>query len=225
MLMVAPIFNKMALFSGLSEQELQQLLTCLGAYEKRYDKHTFIYQAGAKAVQMGLVAEGTVQVLRDDYWGNENIVAVLEAGDTFAESYACVPELVLEVSVQARTPARIFFVNMQKLLRPCEKNCPFHHRVIQNLVGLLAGKNVFLQEKLSYLTQRTTRQKLLTYLSAVSLKCKTTRFEIPLNRQQLADFLSVDRSALSNELSKLRKEGILDYDKNKFFFKKAQVND
>ena len=210
------------LFSGLSLQECEQVLQCLGVYKKKYAKNTFIYHAGDKQAQLGLVLEGSVQVLRDDYWGNENIVTVLEAGDTFAESYACVPQLSLGVSVQARTPAAILFVNLQKLLTPCGKACPFHQRLVQNLVGLVAAKNVVLQEKLSYLTQRTTRQKLLAYLSAVSRKQQAAQFTIPLNRQQLADFLSVDRSALSSELSKLRREGVLEFTKNKFMFKKPK---
>jgi CRP-like cAMP-binding protein len=210
------------LFAGLSVPECQQVLQCLGASQKKYAKNTFIYRGGEQAVQLGLVLAGSVQVLRDDYWGNENIVTVLETGDTFAESYACVPTLALAVSVQARTPATILFLNLQRLLTPCGQNCPFHQQLIQNLVGLVAAKNVFLQEKLSYLTQRTTRQKLLAYLSAVSLRQKSPQFTIPLNRQQLADFLSVDRSALSNELSKLRREGVLEFTKNKFVFTKPR---
>ena len=140
------------LFTGLSVPECEQVLQCLGSYQKKYAKNTFIYHAGDKTAQLGLVLAGSVQVLRDDYWGNENIVTVLETGDTFAESYACVPRLELGVSVQARTPATILFLDLQRLLQPCGKACPFHQRLVQNLVGLVAAKNVFLQEKLSYLT-------------------------------------------------------------------------
>ena len=108
------------------------------------------------------------------------------------------------------------FMDVSRVLTVCGSACAFHARLMRNLLAVLAEKNLQFSEKLTYMTQRSTRQKLLSYLSAESLRRGAREFEIPFNRQQLADYLSVDRSALSGELSKLRGEGLLDYRKNKF---------
>lgn len=204
------------LFSGIDEKEIVAMLTCLSAEQKQYKKGEYILRCGDSAALVGLVTSGSVDVIQEDYWGNRNIVAAVPPGQSFAESYACAGNVPLGVSVQAAENSEVLLMNIQKILTTCSSACAFHARLIRNLASLLASKNLMMNEKLTFLTQRTTREKLLSYLSAESMRRHVSSFSIPFDRQQLADFLSVDRSAMSNELSKMRKEGILQYSKNHF---------
>lgn len=204
------------LFSGIDEKELGAMISCLSAEKRKYKRGEYILRYGDPVGVIGLVTTGSVDVIKEDYWGNRNIVAVILPGQTFAESYACAGDVPLGVSVQAAQDSEMLFMNIQRILTTCSSACAFHARLIRNLVSLLAQKNLMMNEKLTYLAQRNTREKLLSYLSAESMRQHSSGFSIPFDRQQLADYLSVDRSAMSNELSKMRKEGILQYEKNHF---------
>lgn len=205
------------LFGGIGEEELRSMLRCLSAEEREYRKAECVLRFGDKVDSIGLVLSGAVDVVREDCWGNRNIVAAVLPGQSFAESYACcVPGAALGVSVQAARDSEILFVNIRKVLTTCTSACAFHARLIRNLVSLLAAKNLSLNEKLTHLSQRSIREKLLSYLSSVSMERNSPVFDIPFDRQQLADYLSVDRSALSNELSKMKREGVLKFDRNHF---------
>lgn len=210
------VWKRSKLFSGIDEKELGAMISCLSAERKKYKKGEYILRCGDSSGSIGLVTAGSVDVIKEDYWGNRNIVAAIGPGETFAESYACAGNVPLGVSVQAAQGSEILLMNIQKILTTCSSACTFHVRLIRNLVSLLASKNLMMNEKLNYLSQRSTREKLLAYLSAESMRQHASSFSIPFDRQQLADYLSVDRSAMSNELSKMRKEGILQYDKNHF---------
>jgi len=171
---------------------------------------------GDTVSDLGILLQGKVNVLLEDFDGNRNIVTVIEPGMVFAESYACVPQKRLEVSVQAAENAEVMWIETSRILGNCGKQCDFHRQLIQNLTALLAHKNLLMNQKLTILTRRSTREKLLTYLYGETQKQQSHDIRISLNRQQLADFLSIDRSAMSAELSKLQKEGILDFHKNHF---------
>ena len=210
------VMEKSILFGGIAEDDLRQMLPCLSAKTKEYGKGEFILHAGDISLEIGMVLTGTVDIIKEDYWGNSNIVAKLERGDTFAESYACDGSVALDVSVQAGSNCKVLFMDVQRIMKICTPACVFHQKLITNLLSLLATKNLFLNNKLTHMVQRTTREKLLSYLSSESVRHNANRFDIPFNRQQLADYLSVDRSAMSNELCKMRDEGILKFDKNHF---------
>ena len=141
---------------------------------------------------------------------------ILGAGEVFGESYACLPEEAIPIRAVAAEPAEVLLLEVRRVLTTCPSACAFHARLIRNLLEVLAVKNLTMNEKLIHLTQRTTRDKLLSYLSACSARAGEPEFEIPYNRQQLADYLSVDRSAMSAELSRLRAQGILVCKKNRF---------
>ncbi len=207
------------LFHGISRDELEQMLPCLSAEIREYGRGEFLLLAGDETREIGLVLSGAVEVIKEDYWGNRNIMGKMETGDTFAESYACVPGVKLNVSVQAAEQTRVLFMDAQKISGTCASTCSFHERLTQNLMMLLASKNLYLNSKVNHMMQRTTREKLLSYLSAESVSLGSPSFDIPFNRQQLADYLSVDRSAMSNELCKMRDEGILEFEKNHFVLK------
>lgn len=205
-----------AVFAGMSEDEIKRIEGCLVPRIADYPKNSYVLRAGEPAPSVCLVLSGAVHVVQEDFWGNRNIMAKIGPSDIFGESYACVRGAVLAVGVVAVEPAKIMFLDAGRITRTCQSACSFHARLISNLLTVLAEKNLTLNAKFMHITQRSTRDKLLSYLSAEAADHKSSSFEIPFNRQQLADYLSVDRSAMSNELCKLRDEGVLRFDKNKF---------
>lgn len=204
------------LFAGIDDEGIRAMLSCLLAEKRSYKKGETVLSSGVSVDCIGLVLSGSVNVIEEDYWGNRNIVTVVGPGQSFAESYACAGGASLEVRVEAAQDCNALFMNIRRILTTCTSACAFHTRLIQNLVSLLAYKNLLMNQKLTHMAQRSTREKLLSYLSAESAKRGSASFDIPLNRQQLADYLSVDRSAMSNELSKMSGEGILRFRKNHF---------
>jgi len=205
-----------ALFAGIQDADIESMLGCLGARKLKRRKGEYILMAGETAQSIGILLEGNAYKLHESFWGNRNIVAKLGPGHLFAESFACSPGSVLSVSIVADTPVTFMLLNVQRVLTTCSSGCAFHTQVIRNLVSVIAEKNMAFNEKLIHMGQRTTRQKILSYLSAEAVRNKSHFFNIPFDRQQLADYLAVDRSALSNELSKLRQDGALAFQKNHF---------
>ncbi|MDO5115673.1 MAG: Crp/Fnr family transcriptional regulator [Synergistaceae bacterium] len=204
------------LFNAIAEADIEAMLDCLSVRRKEYAKNEFVLRCGDFTDSVGVALAGSLHIIKEDFWGNRNIIAEIGAGQIFAESYACMPAVPLGVSVVAAERCAVMFMDVRRVLTSCGSACEFHARLVRNLVSVLAEKNLLFNEKLTHLTQRATRQKLLSYLSAESLRRGSPEFEIPFNRQQLADYLSVDRSALSSELSKMRDEGLLDFYKNSF---------
>ena len=213
------LLKKTCLFSGINDEDISTMLNCLSARIASYQKEEFILHTGDLVDQVGMVLSGSVLIIKEDFWGNRSILSEISPGSLFAETYACIGTTPLEVSTVASSDCQVLFLDFQKLLTTCSSACHFHTRLIHNLLSTLAQKNRILTKKLEHMSQKTTRDKLLSYLSAESLKAKSPSFTIPFNRQQLADYLSVDRSAMSSELGKLKKEGILDYNKNTFLLK------
>lgn len=209
------VIKSSRLFRDIDDGEIEAMLSCLSVSSREYAKNEFILRAGERSGSIGLVLAGAVHIIKEDFLGNRNIISEAQPGEIFAESYACVPGAPLGVSAAAAERSEVMFMDVSRVLTVCGSACAFHARLMRNLLAVLAEKNLQFSEKLTYMTQRSTRQKLLAYLSAESLRRGAREFEIPFNRQQLADYLSVDRSALSGELSKLRGEGLLDYRKNK----------
>ena len=199
--------SSVPLFAGIQAEELPALFNCVQAGRRQYAKGSVLLQRGDKTDRLGVVLSGAVHILREDFWGNRTIVGLAGPGDVFAESYSCLPETALEVSVLAAADTEVLFLSAERAMTGCEKACRFHSRLSRNLLALLAGKNLMLTRKMGHMAQRTTRDKLLSYLSAQALLAGGPSFEIPLDRQQLADYLAVDRSAMSAALGKLRQEG------------------
>lgn len=208
--------SKSPLFAGVGEAEVKEMLACLNPREAEYRKGEVILPVGGCTREFGLTLSGEVLIAQDDYWGNRNILAALGPGELFAESFAARPATPLNVSAIADAPTRVLFLDMGKVLTTCPSACPHHRRIIANLLRALSERNQTLSEKLIHLGQRGTRRKLLSYLSAEAARSGSACFEIPFDRQQLADYLCVDRSALSAQLSRLKAEGILDCHRNTF---------
>ena len=209
------ILTTSALFRGIEESDLPGLLNCVEAREQAHRRGETLLHCGDRTDRLGLVLKGTVHIVREDFWGNRSIVGLAGPGDVFAESYALTGE-PLGVSALAATDCTVLFLSAARVISGCAQVCGFHERLSRNLLGLVAKKNLLLTEKMRHMARKTTREKLLSYLSAQALRAGTSEFEIPLDRQQLADFLGVERSAMSAALGKLRDEGILEFRKNRF---------
>ncbi len=207
------------LFSGIFENELISMLSCLDTKKEDFPKEAFVLRAGDTADSIGFVLSGTVLVIQEDIWGNRNILSKAGPGQTFAAAYACAPGSILNVSVIAETPVTVMFLNVKRILDVCPSACSYHSRVIRNLLSELAGKNLRFSEKFTHMGQRTTRSKIMSYLSAEAQRLGKYEFDIPFSRQQLADYLGVERSGLSLELGKMRKDGLLDFHKSHFILK------
>lgn len=208
------------LFFGIPVKEIQEILKCLGAEQKKFSKGNVIYHAGDKAQAMGLVLSGSVQIENNDLWGNRSVLDSICAGYVFAETYACISNQSMMVSVVAVEMTEILFLNINRLLHLCSNTCMYHSQLISNLLTIFAQKNLNLSRRMFHTSSKSIRGRLLSYLSFQAAKQGKNEFTIPFNRQQLADYLSVDRSALSNELSKMKKDGLLTVNRNHFSLKK-----
>jgi len=205
-----------SLFQDVSEKDLEAMLSCLGAAERKYRKNDVILLAGTKVTSVGIVVEGNAQITRDDAEGNRAILSELEKADLFAEAYVAAGSIEIPVTVIATTDCRIVWIPFIKIVGICSTACDFHRTLVQNMMRVIAMKNILMNEKMRILSCKTTKEKLTTYLSDYSERAGKNKFKIPFTRNELADFLSVDRSAMSRELSRLRDEGYLSFHKNEF---------
>lgn len=213
------ILKKSNLFSGVQPEEISAMLKCLSARIKHYKKDEFIIRSGDYIRSVGMVLTGTALIIQEDFWGKRTIISEAMSGALFAETYACIPSIPIEMSVISDSECDVLFMDFNRILNVCTSACTFHTRLLQNFLSSIARRNLILTKKMQHMSKKTIREKLLSYLSAESLKNSSSTFDIPFNRQQLADYLSIDRSALSNEMSKLQDEGILTYKKNRFTLK------
>ncbi len=208
--------KKTRLFSGICDDELERMLSCLGASVEKFKKGDFIYNMGDTISTFGMVLMGEVFAIREDFWGNRTIISRLAEGELFGESYSFAGNEPLLTSIVADAPTTVLFMNISTFTSVCKNSCVFHRHLIENMLAEVAEKNLELMRKIQHTSQRSTRDKLLSYLSEQCQKQGSDSFEIPFNRQELADYLSVDRSAMSLELSKMQKDGLIEYERNRF---------
>ena len=198
------------LFAGITRSELASLMGCLAAKVVDIPKSDPVFLEGDPACFFGLVLEGSVQIVRDDFYGNRTLLALAEQGELFAETFACAGVETMPVSGYALRPSKILWMECRKMLTVCTNACHFHAALIQNLLLVVANKNLQLSRKIQFMSRKTTREKLMEYLLDQAKQKGSPEFTIPLDRQSLADFLGVERSAMSAELSKLRRDGVLE---------------
>ena len=198
------------LFAQISREELTSLLNCLQARVLRFGKGEPVFLEGDPAGFVGLVLEGAVQIVRDDYYGSRSILGHAEPGELFAEAYACADVSLMPVSGYALRDSRVMLLECQKMMTVCSGACRFHNRLVKNLLQVMAGKNLSLSRKIQFMSQRTTKEKVMAYLLDQAKTQGSAEFTIPHDRQALADFLGVERSAMSAEIGKLKKAGVLD---------------
>ena len=205
-----------AIFEGMESEEILSVLDCMSASVLRAKRGETVLHAGDSTGRMGILLSGSLLIAQEDVWGRRNIMTKITPGDSFAESYAAAKGSVLSISASANEDCGILWLDIEKMLTVCPTACPHHTHMIRNLVSVLARKNLMFSEKITHMSRRTTREKLLSYLSAEATRHGSLTFDIPYDRQQLADFLCVERAAMSAELSKLRKEGCLETDRSHF---------
>ena len=204
------------LFAGIAEDEISLMLSCLDAHMREYRKGEYVFRQGEHISTIMMLVDGELHIQQDDYWGNRSIISHITAGEMFGEAYIAPESGALLNDVVAVEDSTVIFLDAKKIMTVCSSACRFHSIVVQNLFFAISEKNRKLVMKLGHMSKRTTREKLISYLSAESRRQNSSDFTIPFNRQQLADFLSVDRSAMSNELCRMRNEGLLRFDKSRF---------
>lgn len=210
------ILKNTQMFAGVGEGEIESMLDCLGARLCTYKKGEYILRQGEHLSDIFVLVEGNLNIQREDYWGNRSILGQISVGEMFGAAYAAPESGAMLNDVIALEDSSIILFNVKQILTACPSACRFHSMVVQNMFFAISEKNRKLVQKLVHMSKRTIREKLISYLSEEAKKQNSSKFTINFNRQQLADFLSVDRSAMSNELCKMRDEGLLIFDKNHF---------
>ena len=211
-----PVLKRTKLFSGVGEEDISSLLSCLGARKKEYKKGEYILREGECISDIFILVEGKIHIQKDDYWGNRSILSVISVGEMFGEGYAAPESGALLNDVVAVEVSSVIFFDVKRILATCSSACRFHNMIVQNMFFAISDKNRKLVQKLGHMSGRTTRAKLISYLSEEAKRQGSSAFTVPFNRQQLADYLCVDRSAMSNELCKMRDEGMIRFEKSRF---------
>ena len=211
-----PVLQKTKMFAGVKEDDISAVLSCLGARLYNYQKGDYVLRQGDHLSDITILVKGSLHIQKDDYWGNRSILGQISEGEMFGEAYAAPESGALQNDVVAVEDSAVIFFDVKRILTTCPSACRFHAAVVQNLFFAISEKNRKLVQKLGHMSKRTTREKLISYLSEEAKRQNRAYFTIPFNRQQLADFLSVDRSAMSNELCKMRDEGLIAFKRNEF---------
>ena len=211
-----PLLRKSPLFDSIDEDSLQKLCKCLSSCQKKLPKDDFVFHAGDEARFVYLILQGSMYILSEDFWGNRSIIENIPCFTLFGEAYALASTQFHLVSVRAAEDSLVLQIDPRRLFDTCANRCACHLQLIHNTAYILSEKIVLLTQKLGHVSQRTLREKILSYLSQCAWQQNSSSFSIPYSRQELADYLCVDRSALSHELSRMRTAGLLDYRKSSF---------
>ena len=204
------ILSRCRLFQGIEQCDLNTMIKCLNGITISVAKGNPIFLEGDPSQFVGVVLIGTVQVIREDYYGNRSVMTILEPSDLFAEVFSCAGLKTMPVSVIALTDSEVLLLDCRHILETCSNSCHFHNKLITNLIKGMAQNNLALTRKIRYMSQKTTKEKIMTYLLDQAKQQGSKEFIIPHNRQSLADYLGVERSAMSAEISKLKKSGQID---------------
>ena len=210
------VLKRTLMFAGIGEDEIESMLSCLNARLHTYKKGEYVLRQGERLHDILVLVDGNLHIQKDDYWGNRSILGQIAVGEMFGEAYVAPESGGLLNDVVAMEDSVVIFFDVKRVITTCSSACRFHAMVVQNLFFAISEKNRKLVQKLGYMSGRSTRAKLIAYLSEESKRNNSARFTIPFNRQQLADYLSVDRSAMSNELCRMRDEGLIEFNKSDF---------
>lgn len=204
------------LFSGIRRDDLRSILSCTGYRVRSYERGEILSLEGELIRHIGILLKGSVDMNKEDVWGEKTLLSRMEKGEIFGESFACGADQTSVVTFCAHTDCRVLFIPFTKVMNSCSNACAFHQVLILNVVREIARKNRDLMLKLELLSKKSLREKLMAYLSAQAQKQGTRYFECPLGRVALAEYLCADRSALSRELAHMKADGLIDYDRNRF---------
>ncbi|MCL2884661.1 MAG: Crp/Fnr family transcriptional regulator [Oscillospiraceae bacterium] len=213
-----PLLKTVPLFRGIADEERRDLLNCLGARVRRVPKNGVLLRAGDPPRHIGVVLSGTLHIIKETEDGGSTLVAPVVPGEIFAEALCCAGVAESPVTVLADEAASVLLLRFDHVLGICQNACPYHRKLLENLLKLVAEKSLYLQNRLDILSLKSIREKLLRYLTPRAQRPHAP-FTVPFNREQLAAYLGVERSALSHELMKMKHDGLLEYKKNTFVLK------
>ena len=195
----------------MEESEISSVLECLGSRSQTYPKGDFIFLAGVSVSAVGILLSGEAQIIKENILGDSMIIGSLETGDIFGETFACLGNSAIPVTVIAKELCEVLFIDVSRIVRTCKSACSFHQQMITNLLWIISEKNALLNQKMSYITHKTIRSRLEAYFLDMIEYHKSYEFVIQFNRNELADYLCIDRSAMCRELSNMKSDGIIDY--------------
>ncbi len=204
------------LFDGINPQDRLSMLGCVGYHTAAYRKGEIVVFEGEHLKHIGIVLSGAVDMIKEDLWGNKTMLVRMKENELFGETFACGDDSLTVVSFVVSEDAKILFMPFSRVMHSCSMGCEFHLRLTENMVRVIAGKNRDLMRKVEVVSKRSIREKILAYLSLQAQQQKSRYFQIPLGRVEWAEYLCVDRSALTRELVKMKADGLLDYDGNYF---------
>ena len=207
---------KSPLFHGIQPEERIAMLSCIGYHIGTFKKGDIVSFEGDNLKHIGIVISGAVDMVKEDLWGNKTMLVRMRKDELFGETFACGSDNLSVVTFLVSEDAKVLFMPFDRVMHSCTMACQFHHRLIENMVKIIADKNRDLMRKIDVVSKRTIREKLLAYLSIQAQIQDSSYFEVPLGRVELAEYLCVDRSALTRELAKMKEDGLIDYDKNCF---------
>ncbi|MDD4414254.1 MAG: Crp/Fnr family transcriptional regulator [Oscillospiraceae bacterium] len=205
------ILNKNSLFEGIEPANIQGMLKCLDSRLGKYKKGEYIFLSGQSKPAVGILIKGKAQVVKENILGDSMIIGSLVAGELFGETYACLGENTISVSVVAQEYCEVLLLDMGNVIKTCKFACPHHQMLISNLLRVIAGKCINLNQKMSYFTFKTIRGRLIAFFYDRMELNNSLEFRLPFGRQELADYLGVDRSAMCRELSNMKRDGLIDY--------------
>lgn len=211
-----PLSISSPLFAGIGPEDLQTMLSCIGYSVCSYPKGSVIAPEDEPIRRIGILLSGTVDMVKEDLWGNKTTILRLHRDELFGETFACGEDDRSPVTFFASEDARILFLPFRKVMHTCSRSCVFHRQLVENMVRVIAEKNRELLRKVEVVSKKALREKILAYLSIQSQQQGSRYFTLPLNRTELADYLCADRSAVSRELSAMRAEGLIDFDRSLF---------
>ncbi len=205
-----------ALFAGINKNDIEPMLQCLSYSVSSFKKGDFIILEEDTVLNIGIILEGSIDMIKEDFWGNKTTLVRIKSGELFGETFACSKDSTSTVSFCATCNTAVLFMPFNRVMHSCNMACGFHHRLIENMVFIIAEKNKELMLKVEVVSKKTLREKIMAYLSIHAAKQRTEYFEVPLGRVEMADYLCADRSALTRELTNMQNEGIIDFDRNTF---------
>ncbi len=206
----------MPLFWGIAKEDLSAMMGCLGVYLKPYEKGEYIYLQASDILCVGVVLSGSVQMIREDVWGNKALLVNMGKGELFGETFVCGGIHNRLVSFVAAEKTVVLFAPFKRVISSCAQSCGFHRKLIENMIAAIADKNVTLMEKVDIISKKSLREKICEYLTLQAEYSGKMTFDIPLGRVQLAEYLHADRSALTRELNLMAQEGLIDFHRNTF---------
>ena len=214
--LIIKAFQTHPMFKGISLTNCETLMHCLGCTEKAYNKEQIIPTAGIYARQIGIVVSGCIHTIQEDVWGRRAFLSYAKDDGIFGEVLLGGSSDERGIIFKAAEPTTVMYLPADRILHPCRNSCPFHHELSRNLFRMISNSNAELTEKIEITSKSSLREKILAYLSIEARRNGSTRFTVPLNRTEMADYLCTNRSALSRELAKMKKDGIIDYESNTF---------